>query len=128
MESELVTCLGHTNGCYMAFRINRRLLPNRGDFNKVLVAYEGRWTEERSMHFFAYKSFEEVQANLGKGLALVNKEFSPLLGRSLFLYDFVYDPSGEHILVVPANGEEFFFELYGVDRQGGLVLLLEMDF
>ena len=66
--------------------------------------------------------------SLGKGLALVNKEFSPLLGRSLFLYDFVYDPSGEHILVVPANGEEFFFELYGVDRQGGCVLLLEMDF
>ena len=67
------------------------------------------------------------QKDLGKGLSFVKKEYTENLNRSLFLFDFEYTSDKLHILAVPATGEEIYFEIYGVDQFGALVLLIERE-
>lgn len=114
---------GGANSIYARFQINRKELPNGNKFNKLLVAHEGNWTTEESMYCHPdYKNYEDVQNELGQGLVFSRKGFSRINKRSLFLYDFD-NTSMKHILAVPATGEEIYFEIYGVDQYGSLVLL-----
>ena len=95
--------------------------------DKLLVAHEGNWTKEESM--FCYdecKHYEDVQNDLGKGLILKRKDYSKINYRILFLYEFD-NTCNDHILAVPATGEEIDFEIYGVNQFGDLVLLVKMD-
>ncbi len=92
---------------YAKFRIEET------GYNQIIVAHEGRWCEENGMcchpHFANY---EDVQASLGSGLVFQGKEYVNLIHRSLFKFE--YDDTNEHILVVPATGEEISLEIYGV--------------
>lgn len=124
---ELVKFLGW-NGTYAIFSIKRGILPNEKNFERVLVAHEGHWVDSDGMLCHPeYELYEDVQKGLGKGLTFVKKEYSELLKRSLFLYEFNYEPDGNYVLAVPATGEEIYFEIYGVDQSGGLVLLVERE-
>ena len=124
---DLVKFIGW-NGTYASFQIERKMLPNGNSFEKLLVAHEGDWIGEYGMICYPeYKAYEDVQTALGKGLVFVNKEYSELLGRSLFLYDFEHTSDAEYILSVPATGEEIYFEIYGIDHLGAKVLLLDME-
>ena len=110
------------------FQIERKMLPNGNSFERLLVAHEGDWIGEYGMICYPeYKAYEDVQTALGKGLVFVNKEYSELLRRSLFLYDFEHTSDAEYILSVPATGEEIYFEIYGIDHLGAKVLLLDME-
>lgn len=124
---ELVKFLGW-NGTYAIFSIKRGILPNEKNFERVLVAHEGHWVDSDGMFCYPeYELYEDVQKGLGKGLTFVKKEYSEFLKRSLFLYEFNYEPDGNYVLAVPATGEEIYFEIYGVDQFGGLVLLVERE-
>lgn len=126
-DNELVQFAGY-NGSYAMFRIARKMLPNGNSFEKLLVAHEGHWIDEAGMICHPkYKFYEDVQADLGKGLTFVKKEYSELLRRSLFLYDFERTSDAEYILSVPATGEEISFEIYGIDNLGTKVLLMERE-
>ena len=116
------------NGTYASFQIERKMLPNGNRFERLLVAHEGDWIGENGMMCYPeYKFYEDVQTALGKGLVFVNKEYSDLLRRTLFLYDFERTPDTEYVLSVPATGEEIYFEIYGIDHLGAKVLLLDME-
>ena len=124
---ELVQFLGW-NGSYALFCIKRDILPNEKHFDKVLVAHEGHWIDTDGMICHKeYELYEDVQKDLGKGLTFIKKEYSEILKRSLFLFDFEYTPEGDYLLSVPATGEEIYFEIYGVDQSGALVLLVERE-
>ena len=124
---ELVQFLGW-NGSYALFSIKRDILPNKKHFDKVLVAHEGHWIDTDGMICHKeYELYEDVQKDLGKGLTFIKKEYSEILKRSLFLFDFEYVPDGNYLLAVPATGEEIYFEIYGVDQSGALVLLTERE-
>ena len=124
---DLVKFIGY-NGSYAMFQIERKMLPNGNSFEKLLVAHEGDWIGEYGMICYPeYKAYEDVQTALGKGLVFVNKEYSELLRRSLFLYDFEHTSDAEYILSVPATGEEIYFAIYGIDHLGAKVLLLDME-
>ena len=124
---DLVKFIGY-NGSYAMFQIERKMLPNGNRFERLLVAHEGDWIGEYGMICYPeYKAYEDVQTDLGKGLVFVNKEYSELLRRSLFLYDFEHTSDAEYILSVPATGEEIYFEIYGIDHLGAKVLLLDME-
>ena len=124
---ELVQFLGW-KGCYALFSIKRGTLPNEKYFDKVLVAHEGHWTDAKDMMCHReYEFYEDVQKDLGKGLSFVKKEYTEIQNRSLFLFDFEYTSDKLHILAVPATGEEIYFEIYGVDQFGALVLLIERE-
>ena len=124
---ELVQFLG-CKGCYALFSIKREILPNGEDFDKILVAHEGRWVDSDGMICHPeYEHYEDVQKDLGKGLTFIRKEYSENRKRSLFLFDFEYTSDRNYILAVPATGEEIYFEIYGVDQFGRLVLLLERE-
>ena len=73
-----------------------------------------------------YKNYGDVQGDLGKGLVFRRKEFSVINRRSLFLFE-IDKTCNEHILAVPATGEEIYFEIYGVDTEGDLVLLVKRE-
>lgn len=89
-----------------------------------MVAHEGDWLDTDGMPCHSkYKFYEYVQKTLGKGLTFIYKEYSKILNRSLFLFDFEFTSNNYYILVVPATGEEINFEIYGVDHSGALVLL-----
>lgn len=121
---ELVNFLGWNGpgSLYAFFKVAQ------GEMSKLLVAHEGNWLDERGMSFYPdYELYEDVQKDLGKGLRFIKKEYSKLLKRSIFLYDFEYNNDREYILAVPATGEEIYFEIYGVDRHGALVLLVERE-
>ncbi len=123
----LVTFLGW-EGSYASFRIEREKLANGNYIDKLLVTHQGMWTEKESMLCHPeYELYEDVQKDLGKGLCFICKEHSKILNRSLFLYGFEKSPDGEYILAVPATGEDFKFEIYGMDHFGGLVLLLQRE-
>ena len=124
---ELVQFLGW-NGSYALFSIKKDILPNETHFDKVLVAHEGHWIDTDGMICHKeYELYEDVQKDLGKGLTFIKKEYSEILNRSLFLFDFEYTPEGDYLLSVPATGEEIYFEIYGVDQSGALVLLVERE-
>lgn len=114
---------------YARFLINRKDLPNGQGLDKLLVAHEGDWTKEEGMSCHSYyNKYEDVQFLLGKGLSLRKKGYSKINNRSLFLYDFDNrENDGEYILAVPATGEEIYFEIYGVDPSGDLVLLVKRE-
>lgn len=98
-----------------------------GNLTKILVAHEGDWTTEEGMScHFPYKRYEDVQKDLGKGLIFKRKGFSKVSRRSLFLFE-IDKTCNEHILAVPATGEEIYFEIYGIDKSGDLVLLVERE-
>ncbi len=123
----LVTFLGW-EGSYALYKIERKELANWKQIEKVLVAHMGRWTEKDGMMCHPeYEHYEDVQKDLGKGLGFICKEHSKVLNRSLFLYGFENSPDGEYILAVPATGEDFNFEIYGMDHFGGLVLLEQRE-
>lgn len=112
---------------YASFHIDRMDLPNGKNLTAILVAHEGDWTTEEGMScHFPYKRYEDVQKDLGKGLIFKRKGFSKVNRRSLFLFD-IDKTSNEHILAVPATGEEIYFEIYGIDKSGDLVLLVERE-
>ena len=124
---ELVQFLGWKGSCAL-FSIKRGILPNENRFEKVLVAHEGHWIDSNGMRCNpVYELYEDVQKDLGKGLTFIKKEYSEFLKRSLFLFDFEYVSDGNHLLAVPATGEEIYFEIYGVDQSGALVLLVERE-
>lgn len=123
----LVTFLGW-EGSYALFRIARKILANGNQIEKVLVAHLGSWTKKDGMMCHPeYELYEDVQKDLGKGLGFICKEQSKVLNRSLFLYGFENSPDGEYILAVPATGEDFNFEIYGMDYFGSLVLLVQRE-
>ena len=112
---------------YASFRIDRMDLPNGRDLTALLVAHEGNWVTEGGMCCHAhYKYYEDVQGDLGKGLVFRRKGFSVINRRSLFLFE-IDKTCNEHILAVPATGEEIYFEIYGVDTDGDLVLLVKRE-
>ncbi len=124
---ELVHFLGWKES-YALFSIKRGILPNEKHFDKVLVAHEGHWIDTDGMICHKeYEHYEDVQKDLGKGLTFIKKEYSEILKRSLFLFDFEYNSEGDYLLSVPATGEEIYFEIYGVDQSGALVLLVERE-
>lgn len=124
---ELVKFIGW-KGTYAFFEIKQGKLPNDMKFEGILVSHEGNWIDSDSMFCHPeFELYEDVQKGLGKGLTLVKKEYSECLNRSLFLFDFEYYKKGEYILAVPATGEEIYFEIYGVDQFGALVLLVERE-
>lgn len=124
---ELVQFLGW-KGCYALFSIKREILPNGEGFDKILVAHEGHWIDSDGMICHPeYEHYEDVQKDLGKGLTFIKKEYSEFLKRSLFLFDFEYVSDGNYLLAVPATGEEIYFEIYGVDQSGAMVLLVERE-
>jgi hypothetical protein len=58
----------------------------------------------------------------------VGKEYSKLLNRSLFLYDIAAPAKGlGYKIAVPATGEEVCFEIYGMDSNGILYLMLQRE-
>lgn len=115
-------------GTYALFEIKRGILPNDNLFERILVSHEGNWIDSDGMLCYPeYELYEDVQKGLGKGLTFVKKEYSELLKRSLFLFDFEYAKENLHTLAVPATGEEINFEIYGVDQFGALVLLVERE-
>ncbi|MGN0213930.1 MAG: hypothetical protein ACI4AH_03870 [Muribaculaceae bacterium] len=108
---------------YASFQINRIDLPSGKDIISIMVAHEGDWLSEEGMSCNPhYRRYEDVQEDLGKGLIFRQKGFSEINCRSLFLFD-IDKKSQKHILAVPATGEEIYFEIYGVDTNGDLVLL-----
>lgn len=124
---ELVHFLGWKES-YALFSIKRGILPNEKHFDKVLVAHEGHWIDSKDMMFHRkYEFYEDAQKDLGKGLTFIKKEYSEFLKRSLFLFDFEYVSDGNYLLAVPTTGEEIYFEIYGVDQSGALVLLVERE-
>ena len=127
MKMEFVQFIGHKS-IYASFRIERNALPNGNSFEKLLIAHEGNWIDSDGMFCYPeYKFYEDVQKDLGKGLTFVKKEYSELLKRSLFLYNFECTSGEEYILSVPATGEEIKFEIYGMDQFGALALLIERE-
>ena len=124
---ELVHFLGWKES-YALFSIKRGILPNEKHFDKILVAHEGHWVDSGGMICHPeYEHYEDVQKDLGKGLTFIKKEYSEFLKRSLFLFDFEYVSDGNYLLAVPATGEEIYFEIYGVDQSGAMVLLVERE-
>ena len=112
---------------YASFRIDRMDLPNGKNFTALLVAHEGDWTTEEGMCCHAhYKYYEDVQGDLGKGLVFRRKGFSVINRRSLFLFE-IDKTCNEHILAVPATGEEIYFEIYGVDTDGNILPLVKRE-
>ena len=93
---------------------------------KILIAHEYDWTHSTAMSCHQeYKLYEDVQRDLGRGLIFKCKEYSVLLNRSLFLYDFELSSKRTEVkIAVPATGEEFCFEIYGLDDCGKVYLLL----
>lgn len=112
---------------YASFHIDRMDLPNGKNLTAILVAHEGDWTTEEGMScHFPYKRYEDVQKDLGKGLIFKRKGFSAINSKSLFLFE-IDKTCNEHILAVPATGEEIYFEIYGIDKSGDLVLLVDRE-
>ncbi len=112
---------------YASFRIDRMNLPNGKDITALLVAHEGNWVTEGGMCCHAhYKYYEDVQGDLGKGIVFRRKGFSVINHRSLFLFE-IDKTCNEHILAVPATGEEIYFEIYGVDTDGNILLLVKRE-
>ena len=112
---------------YASFQINRTDLPSDREMRFLLVAHEGDWTTEEGMSCHsAYKRYEDVQKDLGKGLVFRRKGISKVNRRSLFLFE-IDKTCNEHILAVPATGEEIYFEIYGIDADGNLVLLVKQE-
>lgn len=121
-NSKFIQFLGWENG-----GARFKILSSDGRFDKILVAHEGDWTTEEGMSCHPhYKRYEDVQEDLGKGLIFQRKGFSEINRRSLFLFD-IDKTSYEHILAVPATGEEIYFEIYVIDKSGDLVLLVERE-
>ena len=112
---------------YASFHIDRMDLPKGKNLMAILVAHEGDWTTEEGMYCHDhYKYYENVQSDLGKGLVFRRKGFSAINSKSLFLFE-IDKTCNEHILAVPATGEEIYFEIYGIDKSGDLVLLVDRE-
>lgn len=95
---------------------------NTNQYDRILIAHEGRWTEDGDMLCHPhYHRYEDVQADLGCGYVFKDKEFVSILKRSFFLYEREWG-CPEYSIVVPATGEEIYFEIYGV-KDGSLELL-----
>ena len=95
-------------------------------FKRVIVAHEGNWLTSDFRQFYGYDTYEDAQRKYGIGLIFVSKEYSDVLNRTLFSFEFE-DFFSEAILAVPATGEEIYFEVYGSDNNHGLVLLTERE-
>ena len=106
-----------------AFKIGKGL-PKGATLTNIIVSHEGRWICEESMFCHPdYKFYEDVQKDLGNGLIFIRKEYSEIMNRSLFTYSVDNASEGNCTLAVPATGEEICFEIFGVTKQGGLILL-----
>lgn len=109
-----------------SFMINRIALPH--GTVKLLVAFEGDHygNDERALYTcHGYRSFHELQEDLGNGIRFVSNEYSPLLDRSLYLYEIL--PGPNHMLSFPVGGERWL-EIYAMTLQGQLILLYEREF
>lgn len=124
--NDIVEFTGWENGIYGTFLMNSLTLPNGKCIEKILIAHEYDWTHSTAMSCHQeYKLYEDVQRDLGKGLIFKCKEYSVLLNRSLFLYDFELSSKRTEVkIAVPATGEEVCFEIYGLDDCGKVYLLL----
>ena len=121
-NNEFIQFLGWGDGARF------RILSSNGRFDKILVAHEGNWVTNEICFFFPNcKYYEDLQKAYGHGLTFVKKEYSEINKRTLFLYNLDYTMDGDHILVVFPTGEEFGFEIYGIDKFGDLILLIERE-
>lgn len=123
-SSDYVSFIGRGKGSvYGIFKINRKPLPNGREFKQLLVSFEGNWVD---MGNYRDEYYEDVQPDQGHGLSFCHKEYQG--GSSWFLYDFEsIKPDEDYVLAVPATGEEFIFQIYGVDDLGALILLWKME-
>lgn len=140
--NDCITFLGWED-TYAKFKIRRAILPNERVLDRIIVAHEGHWAQKyvsnyekreiyeggrKSVTYFEKRElYEDIQKDLGYGLTFRNKEYSEVLNRSLFSYDW-NDNVKEAILAVYATGEELCFEIYGCATEvGGMCLLLERE-
>lgn len=106
------------------FKIDKSLLPTKT--KALLVAQEGNCIDERYLEdWHGYSSYHDIQQALGNGMTLIEKEYSTMLKRKLFLYQLDWIPSNndDYMLVFPATGEEIYFEIYAMDTFNVLHLL-----
>lgn len=115
-------------GSYARFRIHKTALPNGNDFEQIAVTHEGDWISYGAMCCHTeYQHYEDVQQSKGKGLIFIGKQFREDIKRSEFKFRFLPWGCNDHILAVPATGEEIYFEIYGLDSNGNSVLLDERE-
>lgn len=122
---ELIRFLGW-EGIYALFEVQKGRMPNNRNLDTILISHEGNWLEDEAMICHQkYKRYEDVQFDLGRGLLLLRKWFSPEESRSYFEYKILLSNG---VLAVPATGEEINFEIYGQgsDRQPLLLLKREL--
>lgn len=120
-NSEFIQFLGWGDGARF------RILSSGGRFDKILVAHEGNWVTSEIWFLPNCKYYEDLQKAYGHGLTFVKKGYSEINKRTLFLYNLDSTMDGNHILAVFPTGEEFGFEIYGIDKSGDLVLLVERE-
>ena len=112
------------------FLIQEANFPKDCCFDKLLVAFEGKYNtvidKDALYECHGYKSLSDLQDSLGKGLRFVSCEYSPLLDRSLYLYEFCSNEE-DVILAFPVSGERHL-EIYGVTMHGTLVHLYDREF
>lgn len=110
------------------FKIDKSLLPTKT--KALLVAQEGHCIDERYLEdWHGYSSYHDIQQALGHGMTLIEKEYSTMLKRKLFLYQLDWIPSNndDYILAFPATGEEIYFEIYAMDTFNILHLMLHCE-
>lgn len=125
----MIKFTGWEKGVYGTFQLESALLQPGIWAERILIAHEGDWMDAARMRFYkGYENYEEVQQDLGDGLKFVGKEYSKLLNRSFFLYEIVRPVKGlGYKIVVPATGEEVYFEIYGLDSKGIQYLMLQRE-
>ena len=112
------------------FLIQEANFPKDCYFDKLLVAFEGKYNtvidKDALYACHGYKSLGDLQDSLGKGLRFISYEYSPLLDRSLYLYEFCKNEE-DVILAFPVAGERHL-EIYGVTIHGTFIHLYDREF
>lgn len=112
-------------GSYALFEITKGFLCDNQIMDKILISHEGDWIGEDSMICHpGYDRYEDVQYDMGDGLFLLRKWFSPENRRSFFEYKMIKNKS---LLAVPATGEEIDFEIYGIGPNNNKILLMKRE-
>lgn len=125
----MIKFTGWEKGVYGTFQLESMQLQPGIWAERILIAHEGNWIDSSVMMAYReYANYEDVQQDLGDGLRFVGKEYSKLFNRSLFLYEIARPAKGlGYKIAVPATGEEFCFEIYGVDSKGIQYLMLHRE-
>lgn len=127
--NDLVQFTGWEKGLYGTFRIKSLFLSNGARMEKIITSHEGDWISSFAMFCYdGYETYESVQKDLGYGLVFLRKEYSSQHNRSKFIYDVTSSSEGTEIkIAVPATGEEIRFEIYAIDSNGQIHLLVERE-